>query len=52
MSARSPAGGGGASPAPVGIFERARPRLLGLAYRMLGVMADAEDIVQEAWLRW
>ena len=52
MSAQSPAGGGAASPAPVEIFERARPRLLGLAYRMLGVMADAEDIVQEAWLRW
>src|SRR5207248_3144861 len=38
--------------APVEIFERARPRLLGLTYRMLGVMSDAEDIVQEAWLRW
>lgn len=36
----------------VDAFERARPRLLGLAYRMLGVVADAEDVVQEAWLRW
>lgn len=34
------------------VFERARPRLLGVAYRMLGTVADAEDIVQEAWLRW
>jgi RNA polymerase sigma-70 factor (ECF subfamily) len=34
------------------LFERARPRLLGVAYRMLGTVADAEDIVQEAWLRW
>ena len=29
-----------------------RPRLLGLAYRMLGTMEDAEDVVQEAYLRW
>jgi RNA polymerase sigma-70 factor (ECF subfamily) len=34
------------------VFERARPRLLGLAYRMLGTVADSEDVVQEAWLRW
>ena len=34
------------------VFEAARPRLLGLAYRMVGTMADAEDVVQEAWLRW
>lgn len=33
-------------------FEAARPRLLGLAYRMLGTLADAEDVVQEAWLKW
>lgn len=33
-------------------FTRARPRLLGLAYRMIGVRADADDVVQEAWLRW
>jgi RNA polymerase sigma-70 factor (ECF subfamily) len=35
-----------------GEFEIARPRLLGLAYRMLGSLADAEDVVQDAWLRW
>jgi RNA polymerase sigma-70 factor (ECF subfamily) len=34
------------------IFQKLRPRLFGIAYRMLGVRADAEDIVQEAWLRW
>lgn len=33
-------------------FEATRPQLLRVAYRMLGSMADAEDIVQEAWLRW
>ncbi|KAB8144014.1 RNA polymerase sigma-70 factor [Chloroflexia bacterium SDU3-3] len=33
-------------------FERARPRLFGIAYRMLGSAAEAEDIVQETWVRW
>jgi RNA polymerase sigma-70 factor (ECF subfamily) len=32
--------------------ERLRPRLFGIAYRMLGGVADAEDAVQEAFLRW
>lgn len=36
----------------VAAFEAERPRLLGLAYRMLGVYAEAEDVVQETWLRW
>jgi RNA polymerase sigma-70 factor (ECF subfamily) len=34
------------------IFERLRPRLFGIAYRMLGSRAEAEEIVQDAWLRW
>ncbi|MBT9331764.1 RNA polymerase sigma-70 factor [Paracidobacterium acidisoli] len=34
------------------IFAGERRYLLSLAYRMLGSMADAEDLVQEAWLRW
>ena len=34
------------------IFETHRPRLLALGYRMLGGRAEAEDLVQEAWLRW
>ncbi|MFB8403384.1 RNA polymerase sigma-70 factor [Streptomyces sp. NPDC055912] len=33
-------------------FEEHRSMLLGVAYRMLGRAADAEDVVQEAWLRW
>jgi RNA polymerase sigma-70 factor (ECF subfamily) len=33
-------------------FQELRPLLFSLAYRMLGTRADAEDIVQDAWLRW
>ena len=33
------------------LFERHRPRLFGLAYRMLGTPADAEDVLHDAWLR-
>jgi RNA polymerase sigma-70 factor (ECF subfamily) len=33
-------------------FEDERPRLTGLAYRMTGSRMEAEDIVQEAWIRW
>ncbi|WP_367957686.1 sigma-70 family RNA polymerase sigma factor [Aquibium pacificus] len=36
----------------VEIFERARPRLLGIAYRILGSRAEAEDAVQDTFLRW
>jgi RNA polymerase sigma-70 factor (ECF subfamily) len=43
---RCPPGG------PSDAFEIERPRLLGLAYRMLGSLSDAEDVVQDAWLRW
>ncbi|MFJ8948564.1 RNA polymerase sigma factor SigJ [Streptomyces sp. NPDC102381] len=33
-------------------FEEHRSVLMGVAYRMLGRVADAEDVVQDAWLRW
>ncbi|MFE9611930.1 RNA polymerase sigma-70 factor [Streptomyces sp. NPDC006012] len=33
-------------------FMAARPRLFGIAYRVLGSAVEAEDIVQDAWLRW
>lgn len=39
-------------PAPLPTFTNLRPRLFGIAYRMLGVRADAEDVLQDAWLRW
>ncbi len=42
-----------ASGAPcIEVFEGERPRLTGLAYRMLGSITDAEDVVSEAWLRY
>lgn len=34
------------------IFAEQRDRLVGVAYRLLGRVTDAEDVVQEAWLRW
>ena len=34
------------------VFERLRPRLHGIAYRMLGSAAEAEKVMQDAWLRW
>ncbi len=36
----------------VELFEETRPRLLGLAYRILGSRADAEDAVQDCFLKW
>ena len=42
----------GAATAGEDAFLTERRRLLGLAYRMLGTFGEAEDVVQEAWLRW
>jgi RNA polymerase sigma-70 factor (ECF subfamily) len=39
-------------PGSLDLFEAERPRLTGLAYRVTGSIADAEDVVQEAWMRW
>ncbi|WP_340678190.1 RNA polymerase sigma factor SigJ [Paraglaciecola sp.] len=36
----------------INLFEEARPSLLGLAYRILGSMADAEDVVQDTFIKW
>ena len=33
-------------------FQRVRPRLFGIAYQVLGRAADAEDVVQDVWIRW
>lgn len=37
---------------PTAAFQRLRPRLQAIAYRMLGSAAEAEEVVQDAWLRW
>ncbi|WP_309127812.1 RNA polymerase sigma-70 factor [Microbacterium sp.] len=34
------------------VFGAQRRRLFGIAYRMLGTVTDAEDVVQDTWLRW
>src|SRR5690348_18274092 len=34
------------------VFFGMRPRLFGIAYRVLGSAAEADDIVQDVWLRW
>jgi RNA polymerase sigma-70 factor (TIGR02957 family) len=34
------------------VFTSVRPRLFGIAYRMLGSASEAEDLVQDVWLRW
>lgn len=45
-------GRGGESGEPHDRFETARPRLHGVAYRMTGSVSDADDLCQEAWIRW
>lgn len=40
------------SEADAASFHEVRPRLFGIAYRVLGSATDADDVVQDAWLRW
>jgi hypothetical protein len=50
----SPRAGVNPTSATLGLdsFEAERPRLTGLADRITSSLADAEDVVQEAWIRW
>lgn len=41
-----------AHPTRTATFHSLRPRLKGIAYRMLGSAAEADEVVQDAWLRW
>jgi RNA polymerase sigma-70 factor, ECF subfamily len=40
------------SEADMASFDAARPRLFGIAYRILDSTVDADDVVQDAWIRW
>jgi RNA polymerase sigma-70 factor (ECF subfamily) len=40
------------APVDASSFEAVRPRLFGIAYRTLESAADADDVVQDAWIRW
>ena len=40
------------SDADAASFETVRPRLFGIAYRVLGSATEADDVLQEAWIRW
>ncbi|WP_157250730.1 RNA polymerase sigma-70 factor [Nonomuraea typhae] len=51
MHAEHPGEAGGLERA-ASVFTELRPRLFGIAYRMLASVAEAEDVVQEVWLRW
>jgi RNA polymerase sigma-70 factor (ECF subfamily) len=43
---------GAVSDADVASFQKVRPRLFGIAYRVLGSATEADDVVQDAWIRW
>jgi RNA polymerase sigma-70 factor (ECF subfamily) len=45
-------GSGSAHDGGLSVFFGMRPRLFGIAYRLLGSAAEADDIVQDVWLRW
>jgi RNA polymerase sigma-70 factor (ECF subfamily) len=48
----SPMSGRAVSGADAASFHTVRPRLFGIAYRVLGSASEAEDVVQDAWIRW
>jgi RNA polymerase sigma-70 factor (ECF subfamily) len=52
MMASRDLGSAAADTAALAEFQSHRTRLLGLGYRMLGTVAEAEDLVQEAYVRW
>jgi RNA polymerase sigma-70 factor, ECF subfamily len=43
---------GEVSEADAALFQTTRPRLFGIAYRVLGSASEADDVVQETWIRW
>ena len=43
---------GGVSESDAATFQGVRPRLFGIAHRVLGGPAEAEDVVQDTWIRW
>jgi RNA polymerase sigma factor (sigma-70 family) len=49
---RSPTTTAAAAAQEAADFEDVRPRLFGIAYRLLGRVTDAEDVVQDVWVRW
>ena len=51
-SSARPPDGRQSAPDPAAAFDPLRPTLARIAYRMLGSVADAEDVVQDAFLRW
>ncbi|MBG0851806.1 sigma-70 family RNA polymerase sigma factor [Streptomyces spinoverrucosus] len=51
MDEREPLGDDSLSEA-ADAFQRLRPRLFGIAYRILGSVSEAEDVVQDVWMRW
>ncbi|GAA3714858.1 RNA polymerase sigma-70 factor [Nonomuraea antimicrobica] len=58
MTDAAPANGSGDPGEPgdldraAAVFDGVRPRLFGIAYRMLASVSEAEDLVQDVWLRW